>query len=145
MERRQPNWVAERTKCNMATLLQDISHLVQECVDDMNKELEKEQQSLRFRYIPRQTAPPTFEIEGKDTVGTILGCQFQYEPKTDKIAVRSSVKDSQIGTRWDAEEIQCRVVISSSPDDPVEFPHSQLWKAVQYLLEPFFFPTTHVS
>ena len=46
-----------------------------------------------------------------------------------------------LATRWDPATSQCRLVVTRSFDaEKIEFPHAELWKAVQYILEPFFFP-----
>ena len=44
-------------------------------------------------------------------------------------------------TRWDSPTSKCWLVVTLSSDvQKVEFPHDELWKAIQYTLEPFFFP-----
>ncbi len=44
-------------------------------------------------------------------------------------------------TRWDREASHCWLVIVERSGKSVEFPHEELAKVVQYILEPFFFPT----
>ena len=46
-----------------------------------------------------------------------------------------------IHTRWDAEKSKCYIVAARPSDNQEqEFPHDELWKVLQFILEPFFFP-----
>ena len=76
-------------------------------------------------------------------------CQFEYDALAGTIAVTvlpeagvpHPPRTGVITTRWDAEALQCRIVVTlTSEATPVlEFPHHQLWKAVQVFLERFLF------
>ena len=143
MSTNHPNWVAERAKCYMGFLFDDLSQLVKADVDRMNTEQERRSLDGRFTYIPYANTQPRFELEWTDTTGNKMGrCRFEYQPDRDVITVLSLAGDCSIRTCWDAEQGQCQIKVEplSEQRDIAEFPHDELWRAVQYVLEPFFFP-----
>lgn len=146
-----PNWVAERAKCNMARLWPDVQYIVCTDVRRANEEEQTAQSDVSHARDPLKQGPKKVHIQSANGAGDVLGtCEFVYNDTKDAIAVTISPpawakKRGTTGvlrTRWDAEALQCRIVVTmtSETEQAVEFPHDQLWKAVQVFLELFFFP-----
>ena len=146
-----PNWVAERAKCNMRLLLKDVQQLVKDATDAMNTESKKEgfRQGM-FEYWLVAEQPLSFSVShllSRTSTNPVAICRFTYDPEKNSIVVCQSNPDHvyTIQTRWDAEHVACGVLIGRSLDyndeeQAVRFLHADLWKVVQYILEPFFFP-----
>lgn len=157
-----PDWVVERAKCNVACLAKDVRALVERDTTTMQKESKARELAFGFTYVPYQNVLPKCGVLrvnlNSPDIQTL--CQFEYDKQLDQIIARighvSNTTDPMdetqrtyiIKTRWDAENIRCVIVVSSFEEEtkPPEFPHDELWKAVQCILEPFFFPPKgHVS
>lgn len=145
-----PNWIAERAKCNMARLWPEVQYIVSTDVRRANEAEQTVQSDVSHYMDPLEQGPKKVHIQSGNGAGDVLGtCEFVYNDTKGAIAVRIgppalAQKPPTLGalrTRWDTEALQCRIVVTmTSEDEPVEFPHDQLWKAVQVILEPFFFP-----
>ena len=122
----------------MASLFADFRVCVKQDVGHMNAEAD-ERRWPRFTYLPDSRTEHVFTVErGADS----RSGKFEYRPEKDDILVLMATDDRLVKTRWDAEAVQCCIVVASATGEPLaEFPHDQLWKAVQYLLEPLFFPS----
>ena len=136
-------WIAERDKCNMGAFVNDVRTLVAQNVETMNV-LCQEKGRTRFRYEPRQEHPPYFLIK-QQLRASLRYCEFEYDDAGQRVAVTMVGPDRTytLQTRWDTEALACRVVVtrpSNDESDVVEFPHADLWKAIQHILDPFFFP-----
>lgn len=151
MTAEHPNWVAEREKCNMAALWSDVRDIVHVDVRRKNEEEAKQKTGVSYAFPVEEQSPTQARIQCSNQAGDLLGsCRVAYNVKTQKIEVticppawaRKADTTGVLMTRWDAEDIQCRVVVTmtSESQQAVEFPHDHLWKVVQYFLEPFFFP-----
>lgn len=142
-----PNWIAERAKCNRARLWSDMTYIVAEDLRRKNQEEKKLDSSLEYSFFPTPTDPYVLVIRCHDaSQGNQGGYSFPYDPKTQEIVGTREFpnetvrQEAFLTTRWDAEACQCRVVVKIADAPAVEFPHDQLWKAVQVILELFFFP-----
>lgn len=144
-----PNWVAERAKCEISALLSESMQLVRAAAEQAS-----ECTPYTHIYKGGESSCRISCIRGSQAVRT---CMFEYDSGKDQIAVTIEQQTAQkpgaferkftITTRWDAEKAKCRVVVCSlvcaagESDQPQEFSHKHLWKAIQYILEPFFFPS----
>lgn len=152
-ESTHPNWVAEREKCNMELLWRDVRAILHVDVQRKNAEEARKKSGIHYAFPPEEQQATQALLQCSNDAGDQLeSCLFVYNTKTQKVevtvhpptSVRMPGTTGTLMTRWDAEAIQCRIVITmtSESDQLVEFPHDQLWKAVQYILEPFFFPAS---
>ena len=149
MATEHPNWVAERTKCKMKRLWSHLQDIVG--IDVRRKNEEEDEEHSDVEYVLR-LEKPRLHLTCRHRAGDTLGAyRFSYDARMDAIDIMIQGPGSPaephstgtIRTRWDAEACQCRVVVKMGADAPeIEFPHDQLWKAVQSILEPFFFPPT---
>ena len=138
MEQEHTNWIVERAKCDMATLWADVCHLLVENVKRMNDESTKRGWSLHS--VPSKRDHHTTRYNGQNPEST---CRWSYEDRTARVVFRMENPNwtAALTTRWDPATSQCRLVVCRSLDAKTdEFPHDELSKAVQYILEPFFFP-----
>ena len=146
MSQEHPNWIAERAKCNMALLWDDVCTIVTCDTNRRKQEALRERALHRYILRPRNTPQDPLHIErfNMQTGGSALGeCRFFYDRRTDVIDVTMKKPDGTgvIVTRWDAANSQCCLVVTRPSDgQEIELPHDELWKVVQYILEPFFFP-----
>lgn len=138
MSTNHPNWVAERAKCHMGLLFEALRNIVIKDVDRRKEEAANPQWRGEFHYAKYGDDPPAFTVENFNQ-GSYL---FTYSLDSDAIFITSQrEKLYTISTRWDAEQSRCQIVVASPAGSSREFPHAELWKAVQYVLEPFFFPS----
>ncbi|MCY4385900.1 MAG: hypothetical protein OXC18_02225 [Desulfurellaceae bacterium] len=144
MEQNNTNWVAERAKCEIDQLVADIMRLVQEATNQAHE------LPLPWAYIKKENRTGC-RVTCVQNNQPVRECLFVHEPDRNmiQVVVRRQIASQPdeldqtytIGTRWDAEKSKCRIVVNSpTADEPLEFPHKHLWKAIQYILEPFFFP-----
>ena len=132
-----PNWVAELAKCNVKKLFNSLYSLIQIDVKRMKAE---------------QPAPGFSITETENNLGiewTAGGrshlCTLVYHPASQSIDVTvDNERTHTIATRWDPKRARCYVVLSpmatGDEDPPLEFRHKHLWKVVQHVLAPLFFP-----
>ncbi len=151
MTAEHPNWVAEREKCNMAVLWSDVRDILGIDAQRKNAEEAKQKSGVSYAFPPEEQSATQALLQCSNQAGDLLeSCRFVYNRKTSKIEVTTRPppffadrrKDSNgiIKTRWDAQTCQCQIVVKIDEAPEVLFPHAQLWKAIQVILEPFFFP-----
>lgn len=134
-----PNWIAERTKCNLYNLWGDLCDIVANDVDRINAIATEKNWGIHY------SEPRGEEVGVIHRHGGVGECRYVYNPTQGLIQFTCKVPDliAVLRTRWDAETSQCRLVVKMGLKDEdatdIEFPHDQLWKALQYILEPFFF------
>ena len=140
-------WVHERAKCNMVTLSHDLRSLVRKNVTAINTECRRRNWS-EFSYEGDDlSGPAPYSITQPYNGGT-RRCTFAYDPEWGWVTVKMVHPDREytILTRWDSGRAQCLIVLthgagSTSGIPPQEFPHADLWRVIQIILEPFFFST----
>ncbi len=134
-------WIAERAKCDMDKLAACVRQLVKQNVTAMNVEC-NDLGWPPFKYTPLFENPMQFAIM-QDRHTQHRSCEWQYDAGVMTVTMTTPDRVYTMQTRWDGEAVQCRVVVArptNGEQDPVEFPHNQLGKAVSCILEPFFFP-----
>ena len=132
---KETSWIRERVKCSVHRLFGELRDLVEKNVGTMN-EVCREISQKEFSFSQEDHSSFTVSL-GEE----IRLCRFHYVDKNDTIAVSMKTPDrnDSITTRWDAENSQCRVVVTPEKKEAeVEFPHNP-GKVAQYILEPFFF------
>ena len=136
------NWIAEREKCDLWSLLAAFRAAVKQDVADMNAVGQKRRRPwVPFECGRDLTEPDTVFIVAHHH-GAPPACRFEYRVDTGHILVKMLAGDRVVKTRWDRDTCQCRIVVADVHEETLaEFAHTDLWKAVQYILEPFFFPT----
>lgn len=136
-----PNWIAERAKCNLHDLWKDLCDIVAADVDRIN-DIAKEKSWGVYYSEPRGEEVGVIYRRGGVGIGE---CHYVYDSTQRLVQFTCQDPDliAVLRTRWDAATSECRLVIELGvkAEDPteIEFPHAQLWKAIQYILEPFFF------
>lgn len=133
------NWITERANCNMDSLFYNLQGLVEHNVEMMKVESKKRQWPDSWEYTVEDNAPPTFVVKRIGATSSAI-CRFKHDKERDQIAVTMPREQYIIQTRWDSEALRCCVIAGAAFKDPIEFPHDHLWKIVQHILEPFFFP-----
>lgn len=139
MEQDYTNWIAERAKCNMAALWADVCNLLVKNVKWMNDESTERGWGIHYSK-PSNGTHRTTRYRGQEEEGS---CRWRYEDGPARVVFTVKQPDftACLTTRWDAETSQCQLVVKLSVHQAeVEFLHAELGKAVQYILEPFFFP-----
>ena len=137
-----PNWVAERAKCDMRELTSQVIQLVTQATEEMN--------ALRGHGYTIKSDEAACRVSRVSFGHVERACIFAYEEEGRRRLIRvskgtpktpeSDIETCTIETRWDTKKIKCRLVVTPAEGEKVEFPHKHLWKVVQYILEPFFFP-----
>ncbi len=138
-----PNWVAERAKCDIGRMFADVCDLVKLDVERMCAVIDhKESESASYMFIRPRNKSHTCLVRRLCHLEEIGSCLFTYAD--DGIRVTRTEQATPVSltlrTHWNAEESRCLLVIDAPGKDAVVFPHDHLWKAIQYILEPFFFP-----
>ena len=144
MAQEQPNWVAERAKCSITLLFNELRALVKQDTEWAGIESDKNKRSRTYLWTVGESS---CRIKRQESGGAEEECSFRCKVLEGLVHVSifspsSSVSDQgyTIKTRWDAESCQCLLVVRTLQDEKQkEFPHYELWKALQYILEPFFF------
>ncbi|MCE2484435.1 MAG: hypothetical protein J4F42_02890 [Desulfurellaceae bacterium] len=139
MERVHPNWVEQYAKCNLPSLFMTLASHIRQDVEDRKKIIHARQESLRFRQASDTQTQLLIWRSDPDQAGE-KECEFLLSDRTITVRVEDPVQQYTITTRWDADAIQCRVVLTGAAATPIEYPHDELWKIVQVMLRPFFFP-----
>lgn len=139
MEEKEVQWIAERAKCDIKRLYDDIATLVKNNTNQWGT-VSKKDHEMRGGLCFEHEADGCFRVrhDGIQKPETLRFC-FETE-KMHIIVMRDCEKTCTITTRWNRETSQCLLVVENHPEPAVEFPHAELWKVVQYVLEPFFFP-----
>ena len=148
MVQKQPNWVAERAKCDITRLFEDIHALAKQDLGWAMIEEEKRHSGVRYEQMG-EFSSSTYRLRrfvaGVEKSPCTFHCRSIEKPPcvevvygTDGSGVLGTYK---ITTRWNAAEYQCLIVVEDPKNGTLEFPHHELWKALHYILEPFFFPT----
>ena len=144
MEQDTPQWVEERAKCDVGHLFACIRQLVQRDVQSMVTVLRKQEQGVELYFHPNDLQPRRFTVQRLPTTNESFTLAFEYNVQTGNIDIANDTPHGKrcqtITTRWDEEKAKCRLVVQRPEGEPIEFPHKHLWKVVQYILEPFFFP-----
>jgi hypothetical protein len=136
MAQEHPNWVDERAKCNMGLLFDDLRDLIKKDVQRAKRKSQEQKWGKNYRIQNDGDAQITVTCSHQS--GT-EDCQFRLRGNRVHI-ISHPDQEYTIRTQWNAENIQCQIVVTLPTEDTVMFSHNQLWKAVQYVLEPFFFP-----
>ena len=137
---KNPNWIAERIKCDMGRLWRDVCDILREDAARMQAAAKDHGWSATYTVTPEEDIPYVLTLRGDRED---RDCSWRYDSAKSRVifTLTNPSEDYVMTTRWDAESCQCRVRVAHQPAQKVtEFPHDQLWKAVQYILEPFFFP-----
>ncbi len=131
-EQESPNWVAERAKCDMERLFDELGAVVKQNTEWANT-------------VPNAPGYPAY-VYGRQSRDAFMVRKngdtrvFSLSRRQQAVHVSGTeIRLYTITTRWDAKKSKCRVVVAQPAGDTVEFPHKHLWKVVQYILEPFFF------
>ena len=136
MERAHPNWVERYAKCNMQALYRDLTtHIIQD-VRDRDCIAHNQKEDVRFTHKDTDTLNIFRTQQGQQTIEW----KIVLERDTVRVHMLDHAKVCDITTRWDADAIQCRVVLTGAAATPIEYPHDELWKIVHVILRPFFFP-----
>ena len=135
-------WIAERDKCNMADLAVQVQNLVKSNVTAMNS-ICSARGFVPFEHTTDRAEPLTFHVKQQDA-SQVRIATFKHDVQGGMltITVTEPVRLYHMQTRWDTETLKCHVVVIwhiNGEQKSVTFLHSQLWKAVQFILEPFFF------
>ena len=134
-------WIAERAKCDMGVLVHDFYTLVHQNVQTMNA-LNQQQRGAEFHFTPQQQSAFTITQHlPKGQTRTCWVAAYSETRQCIEVTLDDPDRKYYIQTRWDAEKSKCRLVVTLGTGEAVEFPHKHLWKAVQHILEPFFFPS----
>ena len=151
-----PDWLEERAKCDMESLWKDVCELMEKNLSRFEVQAEEHSWSQRYGEVTRKSsnkylAGRYVHRKAAGVLGWTYDAHGQYilfrathtlntegEPDTFQA-------ESKLTTRWDAASSQCRVVVTQAAaqgEEPpsMELPYNELWKALQYILEPFFFP-----
>lgn len=147
-DRTRIEWIIEHEKCNMDTLYDDFHRLAKIDVEMMNDECRRKgYASFSCGELFAEHSPHHFIIEQNREKGEIgRYSTFVYDSEDNAIRVKMERPNYEytITTRWDKQAVQCHVIVTQiddgKPIETTEFPHHELWKVVQYVLEPFFFP-----
>ena len=154
MTAEHPNWVEEREKCNMGRLWSHVWTILHTDVKRKNAEEKKKRTGIYYEFpSEEQSATSHAMIQCSNQSGDLLeSCRVVYNRQTGKIenttspppflADRREASKGIITTRWDAQTCQCLIVVNLDDAPEVVLPHAELWKAVQVILEPFFFPSS---
>ena len=72
-------------------------------------------------------------------------CTLVYRPGSQSIDVTvDNERTHTITTRWSDKRARCYILLSKTDSGqdqkPLKFRHKHLWKVVQCILEPLFFP-----
>ena len=147
MEQSQhPNWIAERAKCNLTLLWNDLVPLLITDTKRRRQEAVAEQSPIRYvidQNAERSSVSRVHILRYRDTEQSrVIGsCWFISKGECIRVNMEKPDGTGAIYTRWDAEKSQCYVAASRPSDgQKEEFPHDELWKVLQFILEPFFFP-----
>ena len=125
-------WIRERIKCDVGKLFEDLHTLTEEMKNQYEKATKKKGRIKCWENTNE------VRVEHKDRGKELF---FQHVVEEEIIQVHeNSERICVITTRWDKKSSQCRLVITPTDEDPVEFDHEQLWLVMAYILEPFFFP-----
>lgn len=142
MGQEHPNWIEERAKCDMQKLWADLCDLMVENVERINAEAEERGWSARYSKPTGKNVGRTTRYVGQNEAAV---CRWEYESGPAHVLFTFSTPDrhATLTTRWEPTTCQCRLLVTLSPDQPnseqMDFPHDELWKAVQSIVEPFFF------
>ena len=144
----QTEWIAERAKCNVQRLWQELVPLLTANVRRRTDEAEHEAGPGSVRYVldknPDRVAPDRLHIlRCQDTPRpeTVGSCWFIAKSDCIRVIMDHPTGTGTISTRWDAEKSKCYILaVRPSDNQEQEFPYAKLWKALQFILEPFFFP-----
>ena len=133
----EKDWVAERAKCHMGKLFADVRKLIERDIGRWNT-IVLHDTELHGGMIILGDRSLSFVIE-HTAIAQPEQLGVGYIPSEHCVRVNRGEQLQTITTRWDRETSQCRIVVTTHPDEVTEFPHSELEKVVQYILEPFFF------
>ena len=148
MVQKQPNWVAERKKCDITLLFEDIHVLAKQDLGWAMVEEKKSSSAVKYEQMG-ELSGSSYRLRRFVTGNEKQCCTFHCRDIAKTPHVEAAYATDGTGvtgryvitTRWDAKESQCRIVVQDPENGTMEFPHYELWKALQYILEPFFFPT----
>ena len=147
MEQKSPNWIAERAKCEPQHLFASLRELVRQNTEWANK-LSESPGSQAYEYHEEigDICVITKMRPAESTDQVTRTFRLSSTQRAVHVSGRSAIQNTPnyrlytLTTRWDAEKSKCHVVmIHDETMEEVIFPHKHLWKAVQYILEPFFF------
>lgn len=140
MEYKNPNWVEKRAECNMPELWAALCRLMMENVERINAVATAGGWGIAYSK-PAEGTCRTTRYSGQEEDGE---CRWQYENNPIRVVFTMKQPDytACLTACWDAKTCQCEVVVRRSFDQKEEkFPQADLGKALQYILEPFFFPS----